>query len=181
MSRLSRIQETLLIARCIASDDRDAFGQLVTAYTDDIMRLLLSLTRGDAALAGDLAQETFIKAYLSLRSFNGIARFRTWIYRIAYNQYVDHMRRQRPTESLDGHDRADEGPDPAETERVEQSLHEAVMRLPERERVVTQLYYFDEMPVSRISSVTGMPAGTIKSYLHRSRARLATLLEQYDC
>ena len=60
---VTRLQELSLIARCVAADDRRAFGQLIAAYSDGIRRFLLSLTRGDVSLVDDLAQETFIKAY----------------------------------------------------------------------------------------------------------------------
>lgn len=183
---LSRLQEIALITRCIAGDDRDAYGRLVEGYADDIRRLLMSLTGGNVALVDDLSQETFIKAYLSLRSFNGIARFRTWIYRIAYNEFVSYMRRQRDHVRLDdlltpaGEDQGLAGTDETQAEGItDVQLHQALMRLPESERVVTQLYYFDGFSVSRISSVTGMPSGTVKSYLYRARQKLAKLLQNH--
>ena len=74
---LNKAQELLLIARCIAADDRDAFGQLVIAYEAGLRRFILNLTMGDAALSDDIAQETFLKAYLAIRSFKGIASFKT--------------------------------------------------------------------------------------------------------
>ena len=184
---LSRIQELALIARCIAADDRDAFGQLVTAYADDIRRLLLSLTRGNVALVDDLAQEAFLKAYLSIRSFRGVARFRTWIYRIAYNEYIDYTRHQRPESPLaedadfvDSDSFTSSGLSVGEAQlELDEALRRAVASLPEGERVVTQLFYFDEFPIKRISDVTGMPSGTVKSYLSRARHRLECLLETY--
>lgn len=94
---LNKWEELRLIARCVAGDDRQAFGQLVEEYNDGLRRFLLNLTLGDASLTDDLAQETFIKVYLSLRSYQGIARFRTWLYRIAYNEFYMYMRRRRET------------------------------------------------------------------------------------
>lgn len=85
---LSRFEELQLIAKCIAGDSRRAFERLVEEYQEGLRRFLLNLTLGDAALTDDLAQETFLKAYMSLRSFKGIARFKTWLYRIAYNEFV---------------------------------------------------------------------------------------------
>ena len=96
---LTRLQELSLIARCIAADDRQAFGLLVEAYSDPLRRFVLSLTKGDVALADDLAQDTFLKAYLSIRTLNGITRFRTWLFRIAYNEFITHTRRSRPAAS----------------------------------------------------------------------------------
>ena len=96
---LNRFEELKLVAKCTLTDDRDAFGKLVEAYQSDIRRFFLNLT-GDACLSDDLAQETFIKAYISIGSFMGLARFKTWIYRIAYNEFYD-WTRKRKEERLD--------------------------------------------------------------------------------
>ena len=84
---LSKFDEMKLIARCALGDDRRAFGTLVEAYQTEIRRFFLNITFGDAALSDDLAQETFIKAYTSIRSFKGLSKFSTWLYRIAYNEF----------------------------------------------------------------------------------------------
>ena len=98
---LNKAQELLLIARCIAADDRDAFGQLVIAYEAGLRRFILNLTMGDAALSDDIAQETFLKAYLAIRSFKGIASFKTWLYRIAYNEFITFKRRYVDTNDIE--------------------------------------------------------------------------------
>ena len=177
---LTRLQELSLIARCIAADDRQAFGLLVEAYSDPLRRFVLSLTKGDVALADDLAQDTFLKAYLSIRTLNGITRFRTWLFRIAYNEFITHTRRSRPAASLDeAAQAADDDPETGAT-IPDSTLAEAIMRLPDTQRAIVQLFYFEEFPISRISTITGLPQGTVKSYLSRARARLALLLEKYS-
>ena len=98
---INRFQELALITRCVAADDRNAFGQLVGVYSESLRRFLLGLTKGDAALADDLAQETFLKAYLSIRSLEGVTRFRTWLFRIAYNEFVNNLRRKRKIDTTD--------------------------------------------------------------------------------
>jgi len=175
---LTKVQELKLIALCVTVDDRRAFGQLVEAYADDVRRLLLTLTRGDVSLVDDLAQETFLKAYLAIRSFEGVARFRTWLYRIAYNEFISYTRRARRFEPVDN--LADEPADEEYDEPIsDATLSDALLRLPDAQRVVTQLFYFDGFSIARIATVTGMPEGSVKSYLSRARKRLAVLLEKY--
>lgn len=177
---LTRLQEISLIARCVAADDRHAFGELVEAYSDNLRRFLLSLTKGDVSLVDDLAQETFIKAYLSVRSLEGITRFHTWLFRIAYNEFVSHTRRVRNLESVNALNPLDEPADePDEPAITDANLHEAIMSLTDTQRAIIQLFYFEEFSIARISTVTGMPQSTVKSHLHRARARLASLLEKY--
>lgn len=176
---LSRLQEISLIARCVATDDRDAFGQLVEAYSEPLRRFLMGLTKGDLPLSDDLAQETFIKAYLSIRSFEGISRFRTWLFRIAYHEFVTYTRRNSPTRAIDDLDLstiADDTDSPAITDL---NLEEALAQLPAPQRAVVQLFYFEQFSIARITTVTGLPSGTVKSYLSRARKRLASLLNQY--
>ena len=160
---LSTVEELKLIARCIASDDRDAFGKLVEAYQDSLRRYLLNLTLGDACLTDDLAQETFIKAWASIRSFKGLAKFRTWLFRIAWNEYISYRRREHPTD------------DHSATE-ANMDVQVALKALSAKERTVVLLFYLEEMPVKKVVEITGMPEGTVKVYLKRAREKMAIAL-----
>eukprot|EP00906_Rhabdomonas_costata_P000519 RCo000668 len=75
--------------------NKDAFDPLVRKYQSPIRRFFLNLTMGDSSLSDDLAQETFIKAYLQLKSFQGLSGFSTWLFRIAYNVFYDSIRAQK--------------------------------------------------------------------------------------
>ncbi len=173
---LSTVEELKLIARCIASDDRDAFGKLVEAYQDSLRRYLLNLTLGDACLTDDLAQETFIKAWASIRSFKGLAKFRTWLFRIAWNEYISYRRREHPTDDLDS-----PGVDSAYTDshsatEANMDVQVALKALSAKERTVVLLFYLEEMPVKKVVEITGMPEGTVKVYLKRAREKMAIAL-----
>ena len=89
-----------LIARVLANDDRNAFGELVRRYQSDVRQFLRRLTRDDAARADDLAQETFVKAYRSLRQFHGDAKFSSWLYRIAHRSFLNDLRKRRESQIL---------------------------------------------------------------------------------
>ncbi|MDE6588559.1 MAG: RNA polymerase sigma factor [Paramuribaculum sp.] len=181
---LTKVQELKLIALCVAADDRRAFGQLVEAYADDVRRLLLSLTKSDVALVDDLAQETFIKAYLAIRSLEGITRFRTWLMRIAYHEFISHTRRNRSDKTIVDIadcdvDMPDDDGDDDDRPVTDANVADALMQLPAPQRAVTQLFYFDGFSVARISTVTGLPSGTVRCYLTRARKRLANLLDKH--
>ena len=89
---MSKTEDMLLVSRVVIADDRRAYETLMLKYQSSVRRFLLNLTLGDGALADDLAQETFIKAYLHLRSFQGLASFSSWLFRIAYNCFFDSKR-----------------------------------------------------------------------------------------
>src|SRR5512137_269420 len=82
-----------LIARVIAGDDRHAFAQLVRRHQSAVRSVLRRLCAGDAALADDLSQETFVRAWRGLTSWRGGARFSTWLHRVAVNVWLSQARR----------------------------------------------------------------------------------------
>ena len=92
---LSKLDEIRLLSQCALADNRDAFGRLVEAYQPRVRRFLLNLTTGDEMLTDDLAQETFIKAYVNITKFRGMASFSTWLMRIAYNVFYDEVRKRK--------------------------------------------------------------------------------------
>ncbi|MDE6265792.1 MAG: RNA polymerase sigma factor [Muribaculaceae bacterium] len=176
---LSKIEELSLIARCIATDNRDAFGQLVTEYEGGLRRFLYNLTGGDASLCDDLAQETFLKAYLSIRSFKGISRFKTWLYRIAYNEFITYRRKFSPEVLVDEIFAGNE-PDhsPSISNDISMDLQTAIAQLPDTEKTIVLLFYMEDLPIKKVSQITGCPEGTVKSYLNRARTRLSQLLNK---
>lgn len=175
---ISKIEELSLIARCIAGDSREAFGRLVVAYEGGLRRFLLNLTQNDAALTDDLAQETFLKAYLAIRSFKGIARFKTWLYTIAYNEFLTYKRKiKESNQEIETIPIVDEHSDhSAVNARIDAET--CLKHLNDKERTVVLLFYLEDQPIDKISQITGMPAGTIKSYLSRARAKMSQLMQQ---
>ncbi len=175
---LSKIEELKLISQCVLLDDRHAFGKLVDAYQSEIRRFFLNLTLGDEALSDDLAQETFIKAYTNIRSFKGMARFRTWLYRIAYNEYYSWMRKRKEERIVA------EGNCPEEEVSNEENRNDAAMDvyscmrvLSEIERTIISLFYIEDQPIKKIAEITLLPEGTIKSHLSRAKVKMAQEME----
>src|SRR5262244_1719780 len=89
------VSDAQLIARVLVQDDRHAFGELVRRHQSTVRACLRKLTSGNAALADDLAQETFLLAYRNLKSFRQEAKFSTWLYRIAYNVFLADARKMK--------------------------------------------------------------------------------------
>ena len=90
-----------LVARVLLDDDHHAFAELVRNHQSAVRGLLRQLTRTDLALADDLAQETFLRAYKNIRSFRGERSFSTWLYRIAYNCFREEARKRKELVGID--------------------------------------------------------------------------------
>ncbi len=169
---LSKWEELRLIAQCMTTDNRHAFGLLVEAYNDQLRRFLFNLTLGNATLTDDLAQETFLKAYMSIRAFRGLSSFRTWLYRIAYNEYYSYMRKYsdiQPSYESPPESDSSESLSAADA-RID--VEECLKYLNETERTVVLLFYLEDQPIKKIMEVTQLPEGTIKSHLHRAKSKM---------
>lgn len=175
---LSKIEELTLIGRCVATDDRRAFARLVDAYSPSLHSFLYHLTMGDGALTDDLAQDTFLKAYCGLRSFRATARFRTWLFRIAINEFISYRRRKSEERMVEN--MPDEGCADKEMMRAEMShdLQVAMQALSDIERTLILLFYYQDLPLKDIVKITGLPEGTVKSYLSRAKAKMAKTLKK---
>ena len=170
---MKKFDELRLIAQCALADNRRAFGLLVEAYQPQLRRFLMNLTGGNEALTDDLAQETFLKAYLNVRNFKGLSSFSTWLYRIAYNEFYSHKRSEHPTQGMD-EGFSDEGLTDRSVESIDAHLtvKEALQALGATERAVITLFYIEDQPIKKIAQIMDMPEGTIKSHLRRGKDNL---------
>ncbi|MGH8247351.1 MAG: RNA polymerase sigma factor, partial [Gammaproteobacteria bacterium] len=138
------------------------------------------LTGWNEALADDLAQETFIKAYNSLRQFRGDSQFFTWLYKIAYNCFLGHQRSRRPEEPFDEsvHDRQsyhmDAGVD------LHRDFAAALQEFPPQQRMALHLHLQREMTHEEIADLLDTPLGTVKSHIQRGREKLRERLAAWQ-
>jgi RNA polymerase sigma-70 factor, ECF subfamily len=166
----------LMLAR---QGDRQAFARLVRAHQSRVRLQLRRLTQGDAALADDLAQETFVQAWLHLNDFRGDARLATWLHRIALTRFLQHVRRpQLPIEwseaaALDGNAR---GHDPRAGEGLARDVERALQALSEIQRLAVVHCFHLDLSHVEAAQVLGLPLGTLKSHLDRAKTRLRELL-----
>jgi RNA polymerase sigma-70 factor (ECF subfamily) len=166
------LTDAQLIARALGEDDRHAFGELVRRHQSAVRLLLRRLTCGNAALADDLAQETFLRVYRGLSGYRGGARFSTWIYRIAYHVFISEARRSR---ALAGDDALADLPDPgdgagAALARID--LDRAMGGLSAAERTAISLAYGGGSTHEEVAEILECPLGTVKSHLLRGMVKL---------
>ena len=156
---------------------RDRFISEVRACQGQLRRFLASLC-GDAALADDIAQEALTRAYVTSGRF--IGNFKAWLFRIAYNCFIDHLRRSPgPAVELDSREAMHlSGGAASDASFEHEELQRALALIPEKERTAIVLFYFEDLPIKEIASVMGAPAGTVKYYLSVGRNHLKEHIRQ---
>jgi len=176
----SGVPDAALVARVLLEDDRHAFGELVRRNQSAVRAMLRKLTRGDAARADDLAQETFLLAFRNLKSFRGDARFSTWLYRIAYNAFISDTRRTRE-EELD-QETAEAVAIPAESAHTELrlDLERAMLVLNEAERTAIVQCYFNDLTHEEAAYVLGWPVGTVKTHILKAKQKMRAVLGEAE-
>jgi len=170
-----------LIARVLASDDRPAFGALVCRHQSAVRGFLRHLAHGDAALADDLAQETFIHAYRRLERFRGDARFSTWLLGIAHNHYRNSRRHRRTREkTLDSLATEESTPAATRSSDLREDLTTALRELSPDEQLALHLGYGQGLSHAEIAALVDWPLGTVKTHLTRSKEKLRHLLAAWN-
>ncbi|MBI2518496.1 MAG: RNA polymerase sigma factor [Opitutae bacterium] len=173
--------DSALIARVLVSDDHAAFGDLVRRHQSSVRHFLRHLTRGDAALSDDLAQETFVQAWRGLAQFAGHSSFPTWLLGIAHNRWRNARRKQRTVPVEPEHLAALEpAPSPAPLSDLRHDLSHAMSTLAEEERTALHLCYQQGLSHAEIADVLQWPLGTVKTHLHRGKAKLRPLLLSWN-
>jgi len=165
-----------LVARVLLHDDHHAFAELVRRHQSSVRGLLRQLTRTDVALADDLGQETFLRAYKNIRSFRGEARFSTWLYRIAYNCFREEARKRKELVGID-ETRLEAEPDPQSVDpALKHDLMHALQLLPLHERSAILLCCQNGLSHNEAARVLDIPLGTVKTNVLRGREKLKKLL-----
>jgi RNA polymerase sigma-70 factor (ECF subfamily) len=182
-----------LIARVLAGDEA-SYGTLVTRYRDYVYTIAVRIVGNDED-AEDVAQEAFVRAYRALPRFRGDSKFSSWLYRIATNRALTHLKRRRSralTVDIESgsHVEADVIDDGRGQElspelmvrdgEFRRAVRAAVLALPEQYRVVVTLFYLEERSYKEVAATLGIPMGTLKTHLHRARALLRDILTRHD-
>lgn len=170
----------------VLDGDRNAFAFLVDRYKSMVFSIALRITR-DREEAEEIAQDTFIKAYQSLRSYEGKAKFSSWLYRIVYNTGISHLRKQES-----GRISLDDTNIPESMYQESQKNHESLSRderkkylelaldsLDEEERMFVILYYYEERGLDEIAGIAGITKTNTKVKIFRARKKMLVVMEKY--
>lgn len=181
------------LAAQAAQGSERAFRDLLRRYERPVFSLIVRMVR-DRTLAEDISQEAFIRAFKAIGSYDPRYKFSSWMFKIAHNLTIDHLRRKRiETVSIHGSPNAVTAEEQARTSLVLESSQErpdayvenmelgsqieaAIGKLRPEYRSVTLLRHVEGYSYQEISDILGLPLGTVKTYIHRARLELKSAL-----
>ena len=155
---------------------RDVFIALVECEQEALRGFLLALCCGKKSDADDLAQDSLVKAYLSSAGYQEKGRFRSWLFKIAYNTFLNHKASCRTMDTLD-EARTVISSQSAESSFEHQSLYLALRTLPPKERSAITLYYLNGYDIKEIATITETSEDAVKKQLSRGRDKLKARLK----
>jgi RNA polymerase sigma factor (sigma-70 family) len=159
-------------------NQQQEFTNLYNEYGEGIRKLCLGYT-GDAVLAQDLLQETFIAVWNNMQKFRGDAKWSTWIYRIAVNTCLTHLRKKKDTLMDIENTSFSMLPDEVNTKEQEvQLLYKCISRLQETDRLIITLVLEDK-PYEEIASITGITETNLRVKIHRIKKQLTQIYNSY--
>lgn len=174
-------EEQLLIELREPSSQRDAFAKLVSEYSErlywQIRKMVLSHDDSN-----DVLQDVFIKAWMNIDNFRGDSKLSTWLYRIAINESITFINKKRNQNNISMDDDDSflmntlEGDEYFDGDDAQKILQHAVLTLPEKQRLVFQMKYFDEMKYDDISDILGTSVGALKASYHHAVKKVEKFL-----
>jgi RNA polymerase sigma-70 factor (ECF subfamily) len=171
-----------LVARVLSGEDHHAFAELVRRYQSPVRAFLARMARGDVHLADDLAQETFLKAWRKLHTYRGSARFSTWLFGIAFNEFRSVARQRKELALEDIEESSPEAVPLAADSRsgLRLDLTEALKQLSSNEQAVIVLCCQNGLSHEEAAEVLDCPLGTVKTNVLRGKEKLKRRLVGYQ-
>jgi len=181
----SSLDEANLVELAVREHSQPAFSELVNRHQSNLRYSLRQLTNWDEALADDLAQDTFIQAFNKLSSFRQDAKFSSWLYRIGYNVFLQHVRKKSlDTQSLDDQpllaNQLEQAPEADEDSEVHQQVASLLAGLAPERRSVLHLFFHRQHTQQEIADIMGIPYGTVKTHINRGRVVLQDGLREWQ-
>ena len=181
-----------LITRTLAGDD-DSFSLLVERHKDFVYTMTVRILKNEQ-LAEEVAQDSFLSAYRSLKRFRHKSKFSTWLYRICYNLSLNALAKENRSRTLfsdrdieetqNVRNYSDESESPlryVDSRDLTNIVNECIDELPSKYGSILSMYHLGQLKYEEISTVTGLPIGTVKSHLYRGRNLLKKLInDRYD-
>ncbi|MCM1520689.1 MAG: RNA polymerase sigma factor [Lachnoclostridium sp.] len=180
------MEEKDLIARLRDTKTcRAAFGEVIRKYSEPLYKQIRRLVQSHDD-ANDVLQNTFMKAWQSIENFRGDAKLSTWLYKIAINESMSFLEKERKRLNLSIDDEEShlvnliEADKNVDGDRLALLLREAVAQLPEKQRIVFNMRYYDEMKYEQMSEILGTSQSALKTSYHLAVKKIEQFFENID-
>jgi len=187
VSIMPELSDKELIESTLNGND-SSFSQLMNRYQDLIYTLAVRIIKNDQ-IAEEVAQDTFVRAYKSLKSFEYKSKFSTWLYKIGYNLSLNALKKENRSKEFFSDQDLQESEmggklddnyksllDITDEENISELLNQCIEELPAKYGSVLTLFHINQLKYEEISKITGNPIGTVKSYIFRGRFLLRELI-----
>jgi len=174
------------LAQGIQQGNQADMTELVERYYDALLRYLYRLCAGRQNLAEDMVQETFLRALRKIALYDPQRPFKPWLYAIAtniarnYHQKADTRFTENPAENSDFVDPQSQPESKVMQAEAAENVANALTQLPDHQREVVVLFYYEDMPQKDIAAILNIPIGTVKSRLSLGLKRLRTMIEAME-
>lgn len=164
---------------------REAFGEMIKLYSEPLYNQIRRMVQSHED-ANDLLQNTFLKAWQNIENFRGEAKLSTWLYKIAVNESITHLERERKRNGLSLDDEEShlvnliEADTFVDGDELALKLREAIASLPEKQRLVFNMRYFDEMKYEAMSEILGTSVGALKASYHLAVKKIENFFARLD-
>lgn len=164
---------------------RRAFTEVIKTYTEPLYWQIRRMVQ-DHDDANDLLQNTFMKAWQSLENFRGDAKLSTWLYKIAINESIGFLERERKRQNISLSDQESglamkiEADENIDGDALALKLRKAIATLPEKQRLVFNMKYYDEMKYEDMSEVLGTSVGALKASYHLAVKKIEQYFDEHD-
>lgn len=173
-----------LIINKVLKGNTNAFSELIDTYKDLVFSLAIKMIKNREA-AEEISQDTFIKAYKNLSKFKGGSKFSTWLYTITYHTCLDALKKNKNHSNsfeineitLNNIQSTDNALQTLERKERAKIMDTCLLQLPEDERSILWLFYYEELTLKEIMEVTSLTEANIKVKLHRGRKKLLTVVK----
>lgn len=186
MATDKNLDDTALVERLRdASTCRAAFGDMIRLYSEPLYRQIRRMVQSHDD-ADDVLQNTFLKAWQNIENFRGDARLSTWLYKIAINESLSHLEKERKRQGISLDDEESmivnliEADKDIDGDELAQQLRKAIASLPEKQRLVFNMRYYDDMKYEQMSEILGTSVGALKASYHLAVKKIEQFFSEVD-
>ena len=186
MAKENQLDDTSLVARLRDKKScRAAFGDMIKLYTEPLYWQIRRMVQSHDD-ANDLLQNTFLKAWQNIENFRGDAKLSTWLYKIAINESITYLEKERKRLGLSLDDEEShivhliEADTDIDGDELARQLREAIAALPEKQRLVFNMRYYDDMKYEQMSEILGTSVGALKASYHLAVKKIEQFFSDLD-